>query len=96
MHQVLCIVQEKIKPLLFGAEGLLEKTDAQPITVESDKSLQGAMGPQGSSSSCQGFWVKQNLPLKPRCLLTAQSIHNLLLHLNFKVEILKKKHDTIL
>lgn len=96
MHQVLCIVQKKIKSLLFGAESLIEKTDVQPITVESDKSLQDAVGPQGSSSSCQGFWVKQNLPLKSRCLLTAQSSHTILLYLNFKVEILKKEHDTIL
>lgn len=46
--QVLCVVQKKIKFLLFGAESLIEKTDVQPITVESDKSLQEAVGPQGS------------------------------------------------
>lgn len=55
MHLVLCTVEEKMKPWLFGAQSLIEKTDAQPITGESDKSLQDAMGPQGSCSSCQGF-----------------------------------------
>lgn len=46
--QVLCVVQRKIKFLLFGAESLIEQTEVQPITVESDKSLQEAVGPQGS------------------------------------------------
>ena len=92
MLQVLCVIQKKIQFFLFGAKSIIEKTDVQPITVESDKCLQDAGGPQGSSSSCQGFWVKPAwiLPLKSCCLLTAQSIHNKLLYLNSKLEIFKK------
>lgn len=58
MLQVLCVIQKKIQFFLFGAKSLIEKTDVQPITVESDKCLQDAGSSQGSSSSCQGFWVK--------------------------------------
>ena len=54
MCQVLCVIQKKIKFFLFGAEILTEKTDVQTITVEYDKSLQDAVGPQRSSSSSQG------------------------------------------
>lgn len=76
--QVLCVIQKKIQFFLFGAKSLIEKTDVQAITVESDKCLQDAGSSQGSCSSCQGFWVKPAwiLPLKSCCLLTAQSIHN--------------------
>lgn len=47
MCQVLCFIQKKVKFFLFGAEILIEKIDVQTIIVESDKSLQDAVGPRG-------------------------------------------------
>ena len=40
-------MQKKIKFFLFEAEIPIQKTDVQTIIVESDKSLQDAVGPRG-------------------------------------------------
>lgn len=61
MRQGLCGILEKIKFLFCRAEILIKKTDVQSIIAESDKSSQDALGPQGNSSSSQGFWVETTL-----------------------------------